>query len=299
MVNMKKAKHFFVFTLLAVAIFPSVTFAAWYNPLSWSFWSIFKKSTPTPVVIQVENKDIEATSTDPVIATTTEEKPMIVQPKKTPVKAIAPLTQSIVEPAPIENVDNTQNLLSIKNNATKILNSRNATIATLQTARDGFANSKYKEEYQGVIEIYDDIILNYSTEKLMSTDLINTVDGAPATVSSADFDKIYNAYLELLAMANDTNAKKADVFSQLSNLVDLSNAIVKTRIEIEATNEVFAPYSKAKSSTDIESQRAQLNSDADSYIKNLMDTQTKEQTARKEKIQNYLKGIIYSPIYRR
>lgn len=299
-INMKKAKHFFVFTLLAVAIFPSVTFATWYNPLTWSFWSIFKKSEPTPIVLQIENKEVESTST-PVIAATTEEKPAIIQPKKTTVKIVAPIVQSVSEPIPVQEVDNTQNLVSIKNNVTKILNSRDATIATLQTTRDGFENSNYKDEYQNVIEIYDDIIQNLSTEKLMSTDLINTIDGAPTTMSSADFDKIYNAYLELLAMANDTNTKKADTFSQLSNLVDLSNAIVKARIELETTNQVFAPYSNTKSmsSADIELQRTQLGTEADSYIKNLIDTQTKDQTARKDKIQNYLKAIIYSPIYRR
>lgn len=301
--NMKKAKALFVFSLMAVAIYPSVTFAAWYNPFSWSFWSLFKKSMPAPVVLQVENKEPESTTTQPAVATSTEEKPVIVQPKAKPVQVTVPAIQSAATTATNDQVDAetiSTNLAKVKENATKILNSRNATISSLQESRDSFAKSQYKDDYQSLIEVYDELIQSYSVEALMSTDIVNTISSAPASISSDDYMSIHNAYLELLAMANDTNAQKVETFAQLNNLVDLSKALVKARIEQEATNDVFAPYtSTGVSSADIEQQRAKVSADADAYLKNITDEQTKTQTERKEKIQTYLKGIFYSPIYRR
>lgn len=276
---------------------PSVTFAAWYNPLSWHFWSIFKKE-PTPAVITIEQPTQATTTVETSPATTTPIKIVVpVKPKATTVATPKAVVQPTQVTAPVELIS--YDFSPIRTNVQKILDSRNATIASLEATKQSFVNSKYNDDYKSVIEAYDDAIDIFSVEKLMSTDIINTVDSAPAQVSADDATNLQNAYLELYAMANDTNAAKATMFAGLDNLADLGRAVVKARIELEAVNDVMAPYSNNRASTaDITTQREKISADADSYIKNLSDTQTKAQTERKEKIQKYLKNIFYSPIYR-
>lgn len=288
----------FYVIVIGLLVAPSVTFAAWYNPLSWHFWSIFKKA-PAPTVVTIEQSTLAtttiATSTAP--ASTTPVKVLVPAKPKATTVATPKVVQTTQVTAPVELIS--YDFSPIKTNAQKILDSRTATIESLEATKQTFVNSKYSDDYKSVIEAYDDVIDIFSVEKLMSTDIINTVDSAPAQVSAEDASSLQNAYLELYAMANDTNASKATMLAGLNNLADLSKAVVKARIELEAVNDVMAPYSNNRASTaDVEQQREKISADADSYLKNLADTQTKAQTERKEKIQKYLKNIFYSPIYR-
>lgn len=59
-------KKLFLSILITTAFIPSVAFAAWWNPISWSVWSIFK---PTPKVQQAQ---IATTTPATPTATTTE-----------------------------------------------------------------------------------------------------------------------------------------------------------------------------------------------------------------------------------
>src|SRR3989338_187916 len=79
---MNKPVHSFVVLLVVASIIPQVAFAAWWNPLSWSVWKIFR---PTPKVQQVQ------------IATTTPVATTVTTTKKT--------ETSVKQDAPKDNKD--------------------------------------------------------------------------------------------------------------------------------------------------------------------------------------------------
>lgn len=62
---MKTYKQVFVVLAISIFIVPQIAFAAWWNPISWSVWNIFR---PTPKIQQIEGT---ATISAPPIATTT------------------------------------------------------------------------------------------------------------------------------------------------------------------------------------------------------------------------------------
>ena len=78
---MKTKTYKQIFIILAVSVFviPQIVLAAWWNPLSWSVWNIFR-STP-----QVQQVQIATTTTPTVIATTTEKADTKVVSTKKPV----------------------------------------------------------------------------------------------------------------------------------------------------------------------------------------------------------------------
>src|SRR3989344_2382355 len=70
--NMKSYKQVFVVLAVGFFIAPQIAFAAWWNPLSWSVWNIFR---PAPKVQQVQ------------VATTTPAAPTATTTKKTETSA--------------------------------------------------------------------------------------------------------------------------------------------------------------------------------------------------------------------
>ena len=88
---MKQFKTYIVIILLmSVLIIPSVALAAWWNPFSWSIWSIFEThntvTAPAPKVAPVVTTENQATnnSTNSNSQTTnTTSTPITVQTPKT------------------------------------------------------------------------------------------------------------------------------------------------------------------------------------------------------------------------
>src|SRR3989344_7859489 len=66
--NMKSYKQVFVVLAVGFFIAPQIAFSAWWNPLSWSVWNIFR---PAPKVQQVQ---IATTTPAAPTATTTAKK---------------------------------------------------------------------------------------------------------------------------------------------------------------------------------------------------------------------------------
>lgn len=62
--NTKTYKQAFVVLAVSIFIVPQIAFAAWWNPISWSIWNIFR---PTPHTQQVQ----VATTTPAMVSTTT------------------------------------------------------------------------------------------------------------------------------------------------------------------------------------------------------------------------------------
>lgn len=68
---MKGYKQIFVIAAVGIFIAPQIAFAAWWNPISWSFWNIFR---PAPKVQQVQIDTKAQATTTTAGATTTSTK---------------------------------------------------------------------------------------------------------------------------------------------------------------------------------------------------------------------------------
>jgi len=287
----------FIVIVLALFLAPSVTFAAWYNPFTWSIWSIFKKSEPA--VVQVETKEVN-TST-PSVSTSTETKKDVapVENKKAVVTSTPAPVQPKAEPVVQDVVVNTEvseNLAAIKSNTLKIVASRNTWIFDMNADRAEFFTSKYKDEYAPLMKVYDFVIADLKSEKDLAQAIADTIDAIPASEQAALFDDVYASYTSLLATVNATNAEKVNTLASIANLASLSKDLVKSVIQLEATNDLSSQYDGSVSSIDVQAERARLSEQADAYIKKIADTQVKLRGDSKEKVETYLKAIIYSPI---
>jgi hypothetical protein len=65
---MKKLKQIFVALVVSVFIVPQIVFAAWWNPLNWDIWNIFR---PTPRVQEVQISTTTATVSKRINPSTT------------------------------------------------------------------------------------------------------------------------------------------------------------------------------------------------------------------------------------
>lgn len=76
-----------MFVVLVVGIFaiPQIALAAWWNPLSWSIWNVFK---PAPKV-----QEVQIATTTPTTSTATKQETSVVAPKK----QVVDLTQKVVQ----------------------------------------------------------------------------------------------------------------------------------------------------------------------------------------------------------
>jgi len=100
-------KKYLLILLLAIFIIPSIAFASWWNPLSWSIWNIFRPTphaqvqiattiTPTTVATTTEKADTKVVSTKKPVVDSTQKvsQPNIKQP------SVAVSSQPIPTPAP-------------------------------------------------------------------------------------------------------------------------------------------------------------------------------------------------------
>lgn len=286
----------FIVIVLALFLAPSVTFAAWYNPFTWSIWSIFKKSD-APVVVQVDT----ISTSSPSVSTSTETKKDVapVETKKATTAPAAVKVQPKAEPVVVQVEDTTEvtaNLAAIKSNALKIVNSRSAWISDMKEDRASFTSSKYKSEYSALIKVYDFVIADLETEKSLAQSISDTIDATPLPAQADSYKNISGAYTSLLATVNATNAEKINTLASIATLAEQSNDLVKSVIKLEATNDLSAQYGGSSGSISLQAERDSLNAKADAYIKQISDTQKKLRGDSKEKVETYLKAIIYSPI---
>lgn len=83
---MTKSARIFLISLVVIGCVPNLVFAAWWNPVSWSFWP-WNQKNETVQEVRVEQKSAIATTTDT-------EKPKQVQTSKpAPVKVAPPKPQ--------------------------------------------------------------------------------------------------------------------------------------------------------------------------------------------------------------
>ncbi|MBI5620265.1 hypothetical protein HY949_00625 [Candidatus Gottesmanbacteria bacterium] len=91
---MKEYKNLLAVAALVIFMVPQVALAAWWNPISWSVWNIFR---PTPKVQQVQIKTATTTG-----ATTTQEKSakqdVIAAPKNTKIEQSKPKAETKTTP---------------------------------------------------------------------------------------------------------------------------------------------------------------------------------------------------------
>ena len=282
---MKSFKFLLIIFFTIAIITPSVALAAWWNPVSWKVWSIFKKN-PTPVV-QTEIKT-EATITPSAnTPTTTTEKKVIPQPKATAPKTAITQEVPIAEPVVVFN---SEDRIAIKTNALKIIGSRDKLINSLKDRKTAHSNTKYPEEYTTLDAVIDKTISIFESEKVIAKLLVDAADKAP----DASRDGVINAYTELLSIVEDTNKDVPYMFSEMDRIHQLSNDIVKARIELEVINELSNQYGVSGTQTST-ADRASLTKQADDYIKSLVDAQEKLKESKKEKILLFLKVIITTP----
>lgn len=293
----------FIVIVFALFLIPSVTFAAWYNPFSWSIWSIFKKA-PEPVAVQVDTK--VSTST-PSVSTSTEQKNDVAPVQKKAETLVTPqpkITQPAVTAPAVESDDAEiiANLQKIRTNANSIFVSRDNKVKEYQAWIDDLSDGQYSEEYAVPRDMIEKVIAIYSDERNLSEQLIAATDKTIADAENRDaqYNQIYDAYTTLYGMASDTNATVPTLKQFINNVIYECQAIEKARIELDTTQQVLAEnginVSGVKTTDEIAQQRAKIQSDSDTFLKNLADTQEKLRGDSKEKVETYLKAIIYSPI---
>src|SRR3989344_4970431 len=115
-------KNLLVMVLLGFTI-PQISFAAWWNPLTW-----FRKAKP-PVIERVENKI--ATSTTTAVAPNAP-KEVLLQPKKQPVpkqQSLAPIKQVADVPTEKKN-----NVVSLPNGAVVEMDEKGNITRTIKEA---------------------------------------------------------------------------------------------------------------------------------------------------------------------
>jgi hypothetical protein len=282
---MKSFKNLLIALLVISIITPSIASAAWWNPTTWTIWSFFKK-IPTPTMIQTEVKIDTQVSASTSAPTSTPEKKVTPQPK--PVIPKTTIAQPVIETEQTATFS-TEDRAAIKINATKIIDSRDKIINSLKEIKNSYSNTKYPEEYADLSLAIDKTISIFESEKALAKLLVDASDKAPATSRGA----LINNYTDFLAIVNETNAEAPVMFFQIANLKELSNAVVKARIELEVINELSTQYGVGtQSSATIASDRQSLTKKADDYIKSLVDAQEKLKESRKDKIILFLKVII-------
>lgn len=282
----------FIVIVLALVLIPSVTFAAWYNPFTWSIWSVFKKSD-APVVVQVET----ISTSSPSVSTSTEPKKDVApetQKKTIATTPVQPKAEPVVQV--VDNTEVSENLAAIKSNVLKIVVSRNTWIADLNEDRETYTSSRYSDEYVPFLKVLDFVIAELKSERDLAQMISDTIDATPLSEQANNYDNLHDSYTSLLNVANATNEQRPFVLASLTNLIESSDSVVKARIEREVINEFATQYGGSGSSVDFQAERARLNIEADAYIKNISDTQAKLRGNSKEKVETYLKAIIYSPI---
>lgn len=285
---MKSFKKLLIALVVITIITPSIASAAWWNPTSWKIWSFFRKD-PVTTTIQTEVKiDTQVSATTSTSTSTSEKK---VAPQTKPVTSKTIFVQPTVETEQAVTFS-AEDRATIKSNAIKIIDSRDKIINSLKEIKISYSNTKYPEEYADLSLAIDRTINIFESEKVVAKLLADAADKAPATLR----DALINNYTDFLAIVNETNAEAPTMFFQIANLKELSNAVVKARIELEVINELSTQYGVgSQSSASITSDRQSLTKQADDYIKSLVDAQEKLKESRKEKIILFLKVLISTP----
>lgn len=302
---MKNRKTILTFIVLASFIIPSVTFAYWYDPFSWSIWSIFKRDV-APVVVQPVSFPV-STST-PTVSSSTEpkinvvpvvQKKVVATPKPPQIKAVT--TVSETNPT-VDNSEIVAALEKIKKNASNISISRNDKILELKTWNTNITGGQYSDEYSVPREMISKLVSIYSEEASFAQLLSSSIDKTISENKDMEsrYTEIHDAYLDLYSMAMNTNTISPSLLKLIDDVIGQCREVEIMRVKLDTTREVLAEngvnVSNTKTSTEIEQQRSQLNNDADTFIKNLSDAQAKLTSSDKEQREKYLKAIIYSPI---
>jgi hypothetical protein len=286
----------FIVIVLALFLIPSVTFAAWYNPFTWQIWSIFKKSD-APVVVQVET----ISTSSPSVSTSTEPKKDVAPEtqKKTVSTPVQPKAEPIVVTQSLTNAERDGLVDEIVAQYRFIESNRNAknnALAELKEDQSVLSKNTYGD-FDFALLVINDTIAFVEGERAIDQMYLDRVGNLDSDQIETYYDTINLAFAEWsklnLQYHDDTEIRSEFIH----RAIDDGYALSKLRIEKEVIDEVFAPYrTGSQSLSDIKAEQKKLSEEADAFLKNLATTQEKLRGDSKEKVDRYLKVIIYSPI---
>lgn len=297
-------KTLLVAVLTVVIITPSVTFAAWYNPFSWSIWDIFKKSTPAPVVQTVPSvSEIPNNSPATTTATTTSKAvPVVPKPVAPKVATQTTVTNEITDEQLLQELrDALQSDWDARSQVARDFREMNdGVISNLEKEKQMLESSPYKEQYAKTIEIFEKIIQNRKAESAEINLMVDSPFKPKTPIeqwypSSVEY---YNKYF--VSFDHQTDLMLYDI-NTANKMVALANDYIEALINQQEIEAMFAPYKNLFPGKTVDQISLEIQQNDQKFNDNIKELQEKVNALKgnsetRKKVQQYLKTIIYYPI---
>ena len=235
---MKNYKQLFIVFAVSLFIVPQVVLAAWWNPLSWSIWNIFRSTSYVQVQVAT------TTSITPTTAVT---KKADVNIKQNMVKETIIPKKDTVSPTSVKNTPIIKEDVKIANDPRTTLIAEFLKNPTLENFRT-FCNSAKNIDGKKTKQILDSSRENMITVKLSLYDDFNdcqNLDNVDRGVSYLPLDN--NLLVSLTSSDTDDMREAKIIFNEkVKNVMATSKlkfvAFKKYPITVQSPTELFQSY---------------------------------------------------------
>ena len=210
--NTKTYKQAFVVLAVSIFIVPQIALAAWWNPLSWSMWNIFK-STPPIQQAQIATTTI-TTSTTPAVTTTKITNESTIKKSNTNIPKVVSSKYPLFS-ATTDTFFTTPNTTTLKEVCEQSKNVPTGdTKDVLSTDKLTMQKVPYSlyDEFKEMCDLInrDDIKVGNATPNAFSLTLANDDSDSVrlAKLKSNDFMRIPNSYAVFYLYSADSQEKK-------------------------------------------------------------------------------------------
>lgn len=182
--------------IIGALIYPSITFASWWNPFSW-----FKKHTNTPVIEQTniinnarvtENSEKKTTEKE-IIKGIPKENKITVTKKKEETKVVTPIiTTPEVVPSPVTTIPPVKNTTPVEQNIPiKLVISDisfNSTYNSVNVSWETNINSESKILFNGKAYLSEDGVSQFHTTKINNLEASHSYTGTITALANNAWD---------------------------------------------------------------------------------------------------------------